>query len=170
MSLLYNTKTKRRANRPELSDEQKVEIKEAFELFDTDKDNALDYHELKVLFIYSLKVAMRALGFDAKKQEVLKILRDADKDGQNLIEFDEFNRISMFIELSMIVTEKIMDRDPLEEIKKAFSLFDDDGTGKISLRNLRRVAKEIGENIDDEELQGMIDEFDLDQDGESKFF
>jgi centrin-3 len=67
------------------------------------------------------------------------------------------------------VAEKIMDRDPLEEIKKAFALFDDDGTGKISLRNLRRVAKEIGENIDDEELQGMIDEFDLDQDGESMF-
>ena len=48
MSLLYNTKQKRRQNRPELSDEQKAEIKEAFELFDTDKDNALDYHELKV--------------------------------------------------------------------------------------------------------------------------
>lgn len=49
MSLLYPTqKQKRRAARPELSEEQKQEIKEAFELFDTDKDNALDYHELKV--------------------------------------------------------------------------------------------------------------------------
>jgi centrin-3 len=48
MSLLYS-KTKRRQARPELSEEQKQEIKEAFELFDTDKDNALDYHELKVV-------------------------------------------------------------------------------------------------------------------------
>jgi centrin-3 len=51
MSLLYaNAKQKRRAARPELTEEQKAEIKEAFELFDTDKDNALDYHELKVRF------------------------------------------------------------------------------------------------------------------------
>jgi centrin-3 len=64
------------------------------------------------------------------------------------------------------VTEKILDRDPLEEIKKAFKLFDDDNTGRISVRNLRRVAKEIGEQIDEDELQAMIDEFDLDQDGE----
>jgi Ca2+-binding EF-hand superfamily protein len=50
------------------------------------------------------------------------------------------------------VSEKILARDPHEEIKRAFQLFDDDNTGKISLRNLRRVAKEIGEKLDDEEL------------------
>jgi len=50
------------------------------------------------------------------------------------------------------VTEKILARDPLEEIRRAFQLFDDDGTGKISVRNLKRVAKELGEPLDDDEL------------------
>ena len=80
-------KAKRRTHaRPELTDEQKQEIKEAFELFDTDKDGSVDYHELKV--------AMRALGFDMKKAEVLKILRDHDKSGHGLMDFEDFAKIS----------------------------------------------------------------------------
>ena len=47
--MFANSKTQRRkVTRPELTEDQKAEIREAFDLFDGDKDNALDYHELKV--------------------------------------------------------------------------------------------------------------------------
>ncbi|KAK9532143.1 hypothetical protein VZT92_009545 [Zoarces viviparus] len=141
-------KTKRK-KRSELSEEQRDEMREAFELFDTDKDHEIDYHELKV--------AMRALGFEVKKVDVLKILKDYDREGNGKISFEDF---------SEVVTDRILERDPAEEITKAFRLFDDDESGKISLRNLRRVARELGENVSDEELRSMIDEFDADGDGE----
>ena len=53
--------------------------------------------------------------------------------------------------LRRAVSERILARDPLDEIKRAFQLFDDDNTGKISLRNLRRVARDLGDKLDDEE-------------------
>ena len=58
------------------------------------------------------------------------------------------------------------DRDSPEEIRRVFKLFDDDETGKISFRNLKRVARELGENMTDEELQEMINKADIDGDGE----
>jgi centrin-1 len=98
-----------------------------------------------------------ALGFEPKKEEVKKMIADIDKDGNGIIDFDEF--------LAMM-TSKMGERDSREEILKAFRLFDDDETGKISFKNLKRVAKELGENMTDEELQEMIDEADRDGDGE----
>ena len=39
---------------------------------------------------------MRALGFDVKKADVLKILRDYDREGTGKISFDDFNETSEF--------------------------------------------------------------------------
>jgi len=139
---------KPRKKRPELTEEQAQEVKEAFDLFDTDKDGRVDYHELKV--------ACRALGFDVKKEEVLRMLQDLGKDEKSLVDFSEF---------SELMKAKILERDPLDEVKKAFKLFDEDNTGRITLKNLRRVARELGEHMSDEELQAMIDEFDTKHDG-----
>ena len=66
------------------------------------------------------------------------------------------------------VSDWLLQRDPREDFLKAFKLFDDDDTGKISLRNLRRVARELDENMSEDELRAMIDEFDKDNDGESE--
>lgn len=134
--------------RSDLTEEQKQEIKEAFDLFDTDGSGTIDAKELKV--------AMRALGFEPKKEEIRKMIADIDRDGSGTIDFSEF--------LSMM-TAKMAERDPREEIMKAFRLFDDDDSGTINFAKLKRVAKELGESMSDEELQEMIDEADRDGDG-----
>lgn len=136
----------------QLTDDQRQEIREAFELFDADKNGLVDSHEMKV--------SMKALGFEVKRDEVARYMQDCaarDQHGQPLMDLAGFTDI---------MTEKFAQRDPREEMVKAFQLFDENNTGKISLRSLRRVARELGETMTDAELQAMIDEFDTDRDGE----
>lgn len=63
----------------------------------------------------------------------------------------------------------ILERDPHEDLKRAFKLFAEDSTSKIGFRNLRKIAKELGEKTSDDELRAMINEFDKDGDGEINF-
>ncbi|CAF0703182.1 unnamed protein product [Brachionus calyciflorus] len=142
-------KKKLNGPRPELTEEQKQEIREAFDLFDADGSGTIDVKELKV--------AMRALGFEPKKEEIKKMIADIDKEGAGTIDFNDF---------LTLMSQKMSEKDTKEEILKAFKLFDHDENGKIGFKDLERVAKELGENLTDEELQEMIDEADLDHDGE----
>merc|ERR1711998_349219 len=131
-----------------LTEEQKKECQEAFDLFDSDGSGAIDATELKV--------AMMALGFEPSDDEIDKMVKDIDVDGNATVEFNEFMEM---------MSGKMSDKDQIEEMKKAFLLYDDDSTGKITFKNLERVAKELGEAMSAEELQELITEADTDGDG-----
>jgi len=99
---------------------------------------------------------MVSLGFEAKNQTIYQMISDLDADGSGAIDFKEF--------LDMM-TARMSDRDSREDIEKVFKLFDDERSGKISIKNLRRVARELGETMDDSELQEMVERADSDGDG-----
>merc|ERR1712144_43095 len=115
------------------------EIKEAFDLFDTDGSGNIDVKELTV--------AMKALGCEPKPGEIEKMIAEVDDDGGGEIGFDEFLKM---------MTNKILNKDPKDDMLKAFRLFGDDETGSVSLKNLKRVAKESNQTLTDDELQEMF--------------
>jgi centrin-1 len=47
------------------------------------------------------------------------------------------------------MTARISNKDSREDMKKVFQLFDEEKSGFISLASLRKVVKELGENIDE---------------------
>jgi len=131
-----------------LDDEQIEELREAFNLFDTEHSGTIDARELKA--------ALRALGFEVKKEDVRRMLSDVGKDASQPIDFNDFQEM---------MRGRMPDKNSREEINKVFALFDEDETGKISFKNLKNISTELGESLTDEELKEMIEEADRDGDG-----
>lgn len=130
------------------SEEQEQEIRDAFALFDTDDDGCIDARELSV--------ALRALEIDVAKDEIASLVGDARAP----VGIDEFIRIAR---------EKMAARDPDEELRMAFALFDADGKGKVTLDDLKRVSNELCGNMTDDALAEMIKSADSDGDSEISY-
>ena len=82
------------------------------------------------------------------------MIADVDTNGSGVIDYNEF--------LDMM-TQKMAERDPREEMLKAFRRWRD---RQNLVCNFKRVAKELGENMTDDEIKEMIEETDRDGDGE----
>lgn len=135
-------------SKKDISQEQQAEVKEVFQLFDLDKDNCLSAAESRF--------ALKSLGIELKTHQVIELLK---KSGYT----DPKVSYAQFFQMTK---KLLLERDPLDEVRRAFQLFDQEGKGTISIKNLRHVANELGEQVDDDELYAMIEEFDADEDGE----
>jgi len=135
-----------------LSEERISEFREAFALFDKDGDGTITTNELGEM--------MRSLGQNPSDGELRDMVNEVDVDGNGTIEFAEF---------CAMMARKTHDTNPVEELKEAFKLFDKDGNGSISTKELREVMKSLGEQLSNSEVEEMMREADTDGDGEIDF-
>ena len=90
------------------------------------------------------------------KKGLKEVMLKVDKDGSGTIDEKEF----------MSLMAEVMDqRNQHEEFKKAFRIYDDDDTGEVNAKNLRRCAEELGEHVTEKEIDKMISQADKDGDG-----
>merc|ERR1711934_508125 len=138
-----------------LSQEELEMCKEAFELFDTDKSGMIDGTELKF--------AMKALGVEPGQKELAEMIHKIDVDGNGTVEYAEF--------CDLMSGKLDPELSAEEELQKAFAWFDRSNTGRITWKDLKIVAEEMGEKTgpaddpwplheNEDELKQMIDEID----------
>lgn len=118
-------------------------------MFDKDGDGKITTKELGTV--------MRSLGQNPSESELTDMINEVDVDSDGSIDFPEF--------LTMMA-RKMKDTDSEAEIAEAFKVFDRNGDGKISAAELRHVLTSIGEKLSDADVDQMIREADVNNDGE----
>ena len=133
-------------------EEQIVEFKEAFSLFDKDGDGTIA--------IKDLRTVMRSLGRNPTDAELEDITNEVDWDGNGTMDFPE---------LLTVMTRKTccrIERDDSEEVVlEAFKVFDRDNTGFVNVADFPQIVRNLGENISDAEFNEMMAEVHADTSG-----
>ena len=114
------------------------ELKATFELFDADGGGTIDPEEIeKVLEELGLKGRSKIVF------EMIEGLRALNRP----IKFDEFLEI---------VASKAGDCKSRDGLAKVFELWDKDSTGYIDFDAFKRIARELGETLNDDEITEMM--------------
>ena len=129
----------RKPEPPPLLDWQLDEIREAFNLFDAEATGQISYYELRA--------AMRALNYNPRKTELRALIEDADPKKDGYVTFEKF---------LAIMSKHARTVDPQAECDAIFKLFAGDSK-TISKAALREAAKEIGENMTDDDLDSLME-------------
>ncbi|GMM49047.1 calmodulin [Starmerella bacillaris] len=135
-----------------LSESQLNAYREAFSLFDKDRDGKITSRELGTV--------MRSLGQTPTEAEISDMINEIDIDNDGTVDFSEF--ITM-------MARRMKTADDQEVIKEAFRVFDRNGNGFISAAELRHVLTSIGDKLTEEEADEMIRAADVDGDGQINY-
>ena len=134
----------KRVERPGLSSEKVNEIRQSFDLFDTNVTGKIDSKELRA--------AMQSFRFDSKNPIIYKLIADLD------IPDEERNGGISFDDFLDAINNKLDDKESKEGIRRKFDLFiGDPNSDTITLSSLKKKSKELGENMNDEELKIMLE-------------
>lgn len=125
-------------------------LKEAFKLFDCDRDGEITIEELGKV--------MQTHGFHPTEEELRDMIRNVDTNANGAIDFNEF--IDMMVKRDSRLEDDVI---------HAFKVFDRDGDGFISVEELRLTMSNLGEALTEAEVKNMISEADLDGDGKINF-
>ncbi|KAE9370478.1 EF-hand superfamily Ca2+-modulated protein [Stipitochalara longipes BDJ] len=140
------------AKENKITNEEETEIKEAFELFARKKSDKKGEKE-KVLPIADVRRAMIALDIPPSPSELHEFTSILDPDEEGFTEYEQFLAICA---LKFHSRERTSDSHA-QEVDEAFRLFTSGGgEGKITLATLKRVAKALKEDVEEDLLRDMI--------------
>ncbi len=139
--------------KPGLTEKDIVQLKEVFEAFDSDGDGVLNPMDIRS--------AMTSYGFQAKKETIFHIMAEYDEEELGELNFDAF--------LKMCAQNHNQKKNHKNHIRHIYLKYDRSKRGYFDVNDLKRVARELGEKVEDEVLEEMVKSVDSDMDGKVTF-
>lgn len=124
----------------ELTNTQKRELREAFDLFDAQGTGRIPATDVKV--------ALRALGFEVKKEELRQLLNEVGCNVNNTIDFNEFMSVLLL---------KAGERESKAEVLRAFRQLDAADKGYVAMEDIQQVAELLEQDLTEDELREMME-------------
>eukprot|EP01138_Halocafeteria_seosinensis_P012408 gb/GECG01012678.1/.p1 GENE.gb/GECG01012678.1/~~gb/GECG01012678.1/.p1 ORF type:complete len:170 (+),score=36.57 gb/GECG01012678.1/:1-510(+) len=135
-----------------ISAEQKAQLSQVFrtlaEQYAQTRDQSIQT-TTRVISKDELGEVMDCIGVHATEDELVSMIAAVDVDGTGHIDEDEFINI---------MTRKMRDCRPQQELQEVFDYFDRDKDGKISKGELARVANELDIDITEAEAETILEE------------
>ncbi|BFZ11170.1 hypothetical protein BsWGS_14209 [Bradybaena similaris] len=140
-----------------LNDKERVEMKQAFDMFDKNKDGKISCDELGCV--------LRTLGHEYTHAEIEDMIKHADTNENGYVEYDEF--LVLMKRWSTHGVDSLAEHSAVTEdkTKETFKVFDMDGNGYIDQHELRFIMKRLGENLEEQDVKEMFQLADLNGDG-----
>jgi len=135
-----------------LTEEQIIEFKAAFAPFDKNGEGTIETKDFEAI--------MRSLGQNPSAAELQDMLDEVDKEGKGTIDFLAFLGL---------MARKMMDYGGEVDLIEPFRAYDRDGNGLISTEDLRKVIKEMENEVSDEDMEEMMREADADENGKVNY-
>ena len=119
------------------------EIKNTFEFFDSNGNGKIDAREVRG--------AMQNIGYDETNPKIYEVITELDNPRNKNTGGVSFN------DFCQTVNYRLPEKETEDELRRVFNLFlDDPNSDTTSLESIKRVADELGENIEEIELNAML--------------
>jgi len=139
----------------ELSKDQVVMLRKAFDMFDKEKKGVINTNMVATI--------LRSLGQTFEENDLKDLIDEIDSDGSGELEFEEFTGLA-----AKFLGEE--DAEAMQqELREAFRLYDKEGNGYINVSDLREILRALDDAVGEDELDEMITEIDTDGSGTVDF-